>query len=46
MSETEADRRALLAEAAGPYLEMFSRRARLGWEVWGDESLGNAEAAA
>jgi len=26
----------------GPYLEMFSRRARLGWEVWGDQSLGTA----
>jgi len=22
----------------GPYLEMFSRRRRLGWEFWGDES--------
>lgn len=21
----------------GPYLEMFSRRARLGWDVWGNE---------
>lgn len=23
----------------GPYLEMFSRRARLGWTTWGNESL-------
>lgn len=30
----------------GPYLEMFSRRARLGWDVWGNESLGTAEVAA
>ncbi len=28
----------------GPYLEMFSRRARLGWETWGDEALGGTEA--
>lgn len=28
----------------GPYLEMFSRRARLGdWSYWGDQSLGTAE---
>jgi N6-adenosine-specific RNA methylase IME4 len=27
----------------GPYLEMFARRARFGWDYWGDESLGNAE---
>lgn len=25
----------------GPYLEMFSRRSRLGWDSHGDESLGN-----
>jgi len=33
-----------LVESAspGPYLEMFSRRARLGWEVWGDQSLSTA----
>ena len=30
----------------GPYLEMFARRARLGWDYWGDESLGTAEATA
>jgi N6-adenosine-specific RNA methylase IME4 len=23
----------------GPYLELFSRRARLGWDTWGDEAL-------
>lgn len=27
----------------GPYLEMFSRRARLGWDTWGNESLGGGE---
>lgn len=30
----------------GPYLEMFARRARFGWEYWGDQSLGTAEVAA
>jgi N6-adenosine-specific RNA methylase IME4 len=30
----------------GPYLEMFSRRARLGdWHYWGDQSLGTVELA-
>jgi len=24
----------------GPYLELFSRRHRLGWDVWGDQSAG------
>lgn len=24
----------------GPYLEMFARRARLGWDTWGNEALG------
>ncbi len=28
--------------APGPYLELFARRARLGWDYWGDESLGTA----
>jgi N6-adenosine-specific RNA methylase IME4 len=23
----------------GPYLEMFARRQRLGWDTWGDEAL-------
>jgi N6-adenosine-specific RNA methylase IME4 len=27
----------------GPYLELFARRARLGWEYAGDESLGTVE---
>ncbi len=27
------------SNSPGPYLEMFSRRARLGWETWGDEAL-------
>ncbi len=30
----------------GPYLEMFARRARFGWDYWGDESLGTAELGA
>lgn len=30
----------------GPYLEMFARRARFGWDYWGDQSLGTAELAA
>lgn len=25
-----------------PYLEMFARRARFGWDYWGNESLGTA----
>ncbi len=25
----------------GPYLEMFSRRARLGWDTWGNEALNH-----
>lgn len=28
---------------SGPYLEMFARRARFGWDYHGDESLGTAE---
>lgn len=28
----------------GPFLEMFSRRARLGWDTWGDEALHGTEA--
>lgn len=27
----------------GPYLELFARRARFGWEYWGNESLGTAQ---
>lgn len=30
----------------GPYLEMFARRDRLGWDTWGNESLGTAEMVA
>lgn len=30
----------------GPFLELFARRARLGWDYWGDQSLGTAEMAA
>lgn len=31
---------------AGPYVELFARRARFGWDYWGDQSLGTAEVAA
>jgi N6-adenosine-specific RNA methylase IME4 len=27
----------------GPFLELFARRARLGWDSWGDESHGTVE---
>lgn len=27
----------------GPYLELFARRDRLGWDTWGNESLGTAQ---
>jgi N6-adenosine-specific RNA methylase IME4 len=30
----------------GPYLEMFSRRARLGWQTWGNEALHGTDMAA
>jgi N6-adenosine-specific RNA methylase IME4 len=30
----------------GPYVELFARRDRLGWDTWGNESLGTAEFAA
>lgn len=30
----------------GPYVELFARRARLGWDTWGDQSLGTAEMVA
>jgi N6-adenosine-specific RNA methylase IME4 len=29
-----------------PYVELFARRARFGWDYWGDQSLGTAEVAA
>lgn len=32
--------------ADGPRLEMFAREARLGWDSWGNESLGTAEMVA
>jgi N6-adenosine-specific RNA methylase IME4 len=28
----------------GPYLELFARRQRLGWDTWGDEALNHLEA--
>lgn len=30
----------------GPYVELFARRARFGWDYWGNESLGTAEMSA
>jgi N6-adenosine-specific RNA methylase IME4 len=30
----------------GPYVELFARRARFGWDYWGNESLGTAGVAA
>jgi N6-adenosine-specific RNA methylase IME4 len=27
----------------GPYVELFARRARFGWNYWGDQSLGTAQ---
>lgn len=27
----------------GPYVELFARRARFGWDYWGDQSLSTAE---
>lgn len=29
----------------GPYVELFARRARFGWDYWGDQSLGTATLA-
>lgn len=29
----------------GPYVELFARRARFGWDYWGDESLETVELA-
>lgn len=31
------------ATVPGPYVELFARRNRLGWDTWGDEALGTAE---
>jgi N6-adenosine-specific RNA methylase IME4 len=30
----------------GPYLEMFSRRPRIGWDTWGDEAINPVPLAA
>jgi N6-adenosine-specific RNA methylase IME4 len=30
----------------GPYLEMFARRQRLGWDTWGEEALQHVEMSA
>lgn len=30
----------------GPYIELFARRNRLGWDTWGDEALKHVEVAA
>lgn len=30
------------ALSGGPHVELFARRARLGWDYWGDESFGTA----
>lgn len=30
----------------GPYLEMFARRNRLGWDTWGNQSLDHVELVA
>jgi N6-adenosine-specific RNA methylase IME4 len=27
----------------GPYLEIFARRARLGWDTWGNQALGGTD---
>jgi len=32
--------------APGPYLEMFARRQRLGWDTWGNEALQHVEVVA
>lgn len=34
------------AVSPGPYLEMFARRQRLGWDTWGDEALNHVEMSA
>jgi len=30
----------------GPYLELFARRQRLGWDTWGDQALEHVELTA
>lgn len=32
--------------SAGPYLELFARSQRLGWDTWGDEALEHVELSA
>lgn len=34
------------ATPCGPYVELFARRARLGWDYWGDQSHSTVEMAA
>jgi N6-adenosine-specific RNA methylase IME4 len=34
------------ATSPGPYLEMFARRNRLGWDTWGNEALEHVEVGA
>lgn len=34
------------AVSPGPYLEMFARRQRLGWDTWGNEALEHVELSA
>lgn len=29
--------------SSGPFLELFARRARFGWDYWGNQSLGTAD---
>jgi N6-adenosine-specific RNA methylase IME4 len=33
------------AVSPGPYLELFARRQRLGWDTWGNEALGHVDLA-
>ncbi len=33
------------SSSPGPYLEMFARRTRLGWDTWGDEALEHVQLA-
>lgn len=34
------------ATSPGPYLELFARRQRLGWDTWGDQALEHVEMGA
>jgi N6-adenosine-specific RNA methylase IME4 len=31
------------SNSPGPYLELFARRQRLGWDTWGDEALNHVD---